>query len=129
MIRRNFIAFASSSLLTALGLKQQSQKEEMAIIEGEKYFIINGEIVRIEKNGSKTWYKNGVKHREDSYAYEVSLPHYNRKEWYSNGILHRDAGPAIVVTITDRMYDIVERREVWYNHGEFVKVNRVHKGL
>jgi hypothetical protein len=43
-------------------------------------------------NGSKQWYKNGKRHREDGPAY---IGADGTKAWYKNGKLHRVDGPAI----------------------------------
>ena len=49
-------------------------------------------ICEVDKFGSKFWYLNGKRHREDGPACE-----YNNgdKEWFLNGKLHRGDGPAI----------------------------------
>jgi hypothetical protein len=43
-------------------------------------------------NGTKEWYLNGKRHREDGPAIEWSD---GSKWWYLNGELHREDGPAI----------------------------------
>jgi hypothetical protein len=43
-------------------------------------------------NGSKFWYLNGKRHREDGPAIEWSN---GAKEWYLDGKLHREDGPAV----------------------------------
>ena len=43
-------------------------------------------------DGTKEWFLNGKRHREDGPAYE----HPNgAKQWWLNGKLHREDGPAI----------------------------------
>lgn len=48
--------------------------------------------VKVYKNGSKEWYLNGKRHREDGPALELAD---GRKEWWLNGMCHRENGPAI----------------------------------
>ena len=49
-------------------------------------------IVKVHENGSKHWYQNGVRHREDGPAVE----HFDgTKEWWLSGKLHREDGPVI----------------------------------
>ena len=43
-------------------------------------------------NGTKRWYLNGERHREDGPAIEYAD---GNKYWYLNGKLHRDGGPAV----------------------------------
>ncbi len=43
-------------------------------------------------NGTKQWFLNGLRHREDGPAVEGAD---GRKEWYLNGELHREDGPAV----------------------------------
>ena len=43
-------------------------------------------------DGSKYWYKNGMYHREDGPAVEYADGY---KEWWIEGNLHREVGPAI----------------------------------
>ena len=47
--------------------------------------------VRVYVNGSKSWYLNGERHREDGPALEWAD---GDKAWYQNGVLHREDGPA-----------------------------------
>jgi len=46
----------------------------------------------VTKDGTKMWYLNGQRHREDGPA--VEYPN-GTKWWYLNGELHRKDGPAI----------------------------------
>ena len=48
--------------------------------------------VKVNSHGSKEWYLNGKRHREDGPAYEGSN---GSKYWYLKGELHREDGPAI----------------------------------
>ena len=45
----------------------------------------------IESDGSKRWWLNGQRHREDGPACEYS----SSKQWWLNGQRHREDGPAI----------------------------------
>lgn len=47
---------------------------------------------KIEPNGTKEWFLNGILHREDGPA--IEWPH-GAKDWYFHGDLHRESGPAI----------------------------------
>ena len=47
--------------------------------------------VTIFEDGTKYWFLNGRRHREDGPAVEFSN---GSKEWYLNGKLHREDGPA-----------------------------------
>ena len=57
-------------------------------------------------DGTKSWYKNGLRHREDGPAYEGAM---GIKEWYLNGKLHREDGPAIEYTNGNKS---------WYLNGK-----------
>jgi hypothetical protein len=48
--------------------------------------------VKVWPNGSKSWYLNGKRHREDGPA--IEWPNGD-KFWSLNGKLHREDGPAI----------------------------------
>lgn len=48
--------------------------------------------VKVDDNGSKYWYLNGQRHREDGPAIERANGY---KYWYLNDQLHREDGPAI----------------------------------
>ena len=48
--------------------------------------------VGVWPDGSKAWYLNGKRHREDGPALEYAD---GSKSWYLNGKLHREDGPAI----------------------------------
>lgn len=53
----------------------------------------NKPICKIYENGSKQWFLNGVRHREDGPAVENAN---GMKIWYLNGKLHREDGPATI---------------------------------
>ena len=46
----------------------------------------------VDKNGDKSWYLNGNRHREDGPAIEYKN---GSKSWYLSGNKHREEGPAI----------------------------------
>ena len=48
--------------------------------------------VKVYNDGTKVWYLNGKRHREDGPAIESSS---GTKEWFINGKRHREDGPAI----------------------------------
>jgi hypothetical protein len=48
--------------------------------------------VKVYSNGSKYWYLDGKRHREDGPAFEGSG---GTKSWWLNGKRHREDGPAI----------------------------------
>ena len=47
--------------------------------------------VEVSDNGSKSWFLNGERHREDGPAFECAD---GTKFWFINGKLHREDGPA-----------------------------------
>ena len=57
-------------------------------------------------NGTKSWFLNGKKHREDGPAIEYANGY---KSWYINGELHREDGPAIEYSDGDKY---------WFINGE-----------
>ena len=56
-------------------------------------------------DGTKSWYKNGSRHRVDGPAY--SSPKHNEKQWWVDNRLHRIDGPAITS----------DNHVVWYVNG------------
>tara|TARA_R110002020_G_scaffold461437_1_gene680371 strand:- start:288 stop:590 length:303 start_codon:yes stop_codon:yes gene_type:complete len=48
--------------------------------------------VKVDSGGTKFWYLNGKRHREDGPAVEYAG---GSKHWYFNGKRHREDGPAI----------------------------------
>ena len=48
--------------------------------------------VEVNTNGTKSWYLNGKRHREDGPASEYAN---GGKSWYLKGKLHREDGPAV----------------------------------
>ena len=47
--------------------------------------------VKVYEDGTKSWYLNGKRHREDGPAVECAD---GSRYWYLNGQLHREDGPA-----------------------------------
>jgi len=62
-------------------------------------------IVNINECGTKYWYINGKRHREDGPACEWAN---GDKCWYINGKLHREDGPAV---------DCANGDKWWYING------------
>ena len=61
--------------------------------------------VKVYENGSKSWYLNGKRHREDGPAIE----HFDgTKEWFLNDQRHREDGPAIIYALGSKF---------WYLNG------------
>jgi hypothetical protein len=56
--------------------------------------------------GTKYWYLNDKRHREDGPAIEYAN---GSKAWYINGLLHREDGPAV-----ECVFGYYE----WYYHGK-----------
>ena len=55
--------------------------------------------------GYKTWYKNGIEHRENGPAVECIN---GTKKWFINGKYHREDGPAL---------EYADGRKEWYKEG------------
>ena len=62
--------------------------------------------VKVYADGSRYWYMNGVRHREDGPAIEYANGY---KEWYFNGKLHREDGPAV---------EYSDGSKEWYLNGK-----------
>ena len=65
-------------------------------------------ICKINEYGTKAWYLNGKRHREDGPAIEWSN---GTKHWYINGKLHREDGPAI---------EWFDGDKEWYYHNKYM---------
>jgi len=61
--------------------------------------------VKVGNDGSRMWFLNGKRHREDGPAVEHPDGY---KEWRFNGKVHREDGPAIE-------YD--NGKKEWWRHG------------
>ena len=57
-------------------------------------------------DGSKEWYINGTRHREDGPALERAD---GLKEWYINGERHHEDGPAV---------EHADGKKIWYINGK-----------
>ena len=62
--------------------------------------------VKVFADGTKYWYINGQRHREDGPAIEYAD---GAKSWFLNGQLHREDGPAIECTNGNKS---------WYLNGQ-----------
>jgi hypothetical protein len=62
--------------------------------------------VRVYALGTRHWYLNGKRHREDGPACEHAD---GTKEWYLHGKLHREDGPAI---------EFADGTKFWHLNGE-----------
>ena len=62
--------------------------------------------VKVYENGTKEWYLNGERHREDGPACEFDDGY---KAWFLNGERHREDGPACEWADGDKW---------WYLNGE-----------
>jgi hypothetical protein len=64
--------------------------------KNHEYQFKNGKLSFIKgKNGTKIWYRNGKRHREDGPAFEGAD---GTKKWYINDKLHREDGPAVITS-------------------------------
>jgi hypothetical protein len=66
----------------------------------------NQSVCKTDEVGTKHWYLNGKRHREDGPAIEYSD---GSKHWYLNGNLHREDGPAI---------ECSDGSKLWYLNGK-----------
>jgi len=86
---------------------------------GSKHWFSNGKRHREDgpavelADGTKSWYLNGERHREDGPAIEYAG---GAKFWYLNGRLHREDGPAIEYADGDKS---------WFLHGKKVTKQEV----
>jgi len=81
--------------------------DEILIKETED-FPQNYTGVIIDQSGTKRWYKNGHRHRDEDLP---SIIFTNGKEcWYQNGCLHRMSGPAIKTSEGRNEYFVNGRR-------------------
>ena len=62
--------------------------------------------VTVNEDGTKFWYLNGQRHREDGPAREFAN---GTKFWFLNGQLHREDGPAV---------EWANGIKVWYLNGK-----------
>ena len=64
-------------------------------------------VVKVFSNGSRYWYLNGKRHREDGPAIECAN---GARYWYLNGKLHRKDGPAC---------EYANGTREWYLNGKY----------
>ena len=62
--------------------------------------------VKVHEDGTKDWFLNGKRHREDGPASEWAD---GTKKWFLNGQLHREDGPAI---------EWADGTKKWYLNGQ-----------
>ena len=62
--------------------------------------------VKVDKDGTKHWYRDDKRHREDGPAIEWVD---GDKYWYRDGKLHREDGPAV---------ECADGYKSWYRDGE-----------
>ena len=72
--------------------------------------------VKVYDDGTKSWWLNDKRHREDGPAVEYAG---GEKSWYLNGKRHREDGPAVEFADGDKS---------WYLNGERV-TEEEHKRL
>ncbi len=63
----------------------------VSIPEGT-YYLGDGCKLNVSDIGTRSWYRNGLLHREDGPAVEWAS---GAREWFRDGKHHRDDGPAI----------------------------------
>jgi hypothetical protein len=76
--------------------------------------MLNGKIV--DNTGKITWYKDGLRHRTDGPAVEMTD---GIKEWRVNDKLHREDGPAVEHSNGYKSWFTNGKRylEAWYQNG------------
>ena len=103
--------------MTGCIVENHANGTQMRLLNDEHYnkveldlkntWISDGSVVKWP-NGSKEWWVNGKRHREDGPAFETPSG-YN--EWWVNGKRHREDGPALE---TPSGYN-----EWWVNGNEY----------
>ena len=87
--------------------------------------------VKVYADGTKFWYLNGKRHREDGPAVEYA---HGPKHWYLNGKYHREDGPAIENEdgtkfwyLDDKIHredgpaiEYADGRKYWYLNGKLL---------
>ena len=68
--------------------------------------------------GTKRWYKNGKKHREDGPAVEY---YSGTKYWYREGKLHREDGPTIEYYNGEKSYYLEGRYYMKNDYYKYLK--------
>jgi hypothetical protein len=91
--------------------------------------------VNVHDDGTKEWFLNGIRHREDGPAIESG----DYQKWYLNGQFHRVGGPAIIHTNGNKSWYLngVRHREdgpavessgdkFWYLNGKLFSEEEFH---
>lgn len=78
------------SLNELLQIAADMAEQEGRFHDRDELLILANINPRIDEDGSKKWYLNGERHREDGPAIEWAS---GSKKWYLNGELHREDGP------------------------------------
>ena len=73
--------------------------------------------VKVNEYGTKSWYLNGKRHREDGPAIEYAS---GTKFWYLNGKYHREDGPAI---------EYASGTKSWYLNDEYLSKDEWEKRI
>ena len=73
--------------------------------------------VRVYDDGTKYWFLNGKRHREDGPAIERAN---GSKLWYLNGKIHREDGPAI---------ECADGNKYWYLKGKQITEDEFNKAM
>ena len=71
--------------------------------------------MKVDSDGTKQWFLNGERHREDGPAIEYPS---GSKWWYLNGKYHREDGPAI---------EYPNGEKQWYLNGKEVSWEQVFR--
>ena len=66
--------------------------------------------IKVDSDGTKRWFLNGERHREDGPAVEWSD---GEKWWYLNGERHREDGPAIELPDGTKYWYLNRKEVTW----------------
>ena len=77
---------------------------------------------KIDADGTKRWYLNGKRHREDGPAIEYADGH---KEWWLNGKRHRIDSPAIEYSSGSKCWYLNNQRIECSTQQEFEQLMRL----
>jgi hypothetical protein len=83
----------------------------IGVISEDKPISTDRSICTKYADGSKSWYRNDERHREDGPAVEYAN---GSKFWFLNGKLHREDGPA---------YEYADGEKQWWYHGKQLDCN------
>jgi hypothetical protein len=65
-------------------------------------------VFRVSEHGTKSWWLNGLYHREDGPAITFID---GTREWWLNGKRHREDGPAVITSYNNKE---------WWLNGKFI---------